>query len=1341
MAGREQPPTERPSIDAMLGYLNFSSGAPDCQFLAHLNDLCAQFAGTPPAWRGAVRALEAAMPRLASVSATFADISQAQAVVRLLGELLPAYRAFHADLLFHQSEETLFGAFFVGRACEAILQQGAPWEETQRVVSGALARLNDYVGYRPVATLESRRHEAYPHEWLRPVPLYIQGAGVESGRYAAVVARALDILRATDEAILRAAHFDPDLLTELAFDPRAYDFDHPVNKRPNYHFGQWDPHQIDQAGRYRRFVVQQVTLEALWARVEEAADLPQDELLFEAAAVLAGTILMASGISGSGPGVFDSTVTLATLLPTVAAYRDAFYERLLAQATAAHRRRLAREAEQRHQPFGAARQHLNAWLARRRARQLEHVHLAKIFARMGHAEAATRQVQVVPVASARLQCEMDCRLAAGDQAVQRGALAEALSVAGDVVTLLQRAIDCGAVIDPWNLLGFDAHFSLFPALENSVHDHRADDLVALMDNLFGLYARTWSAAAAENAQEICQQVREQFERTASWWRQFAAHEVSSVDAVDAHEVFRAAEHVAESLNLWHQGGAGAGDLRFWAPYAHRFNSPNAFALVVQALLERDDFVASMSLLVHWLSQADHVPLEQGTSSFDALAQQWLLALLQRTREPAQELPPAAAPGDLVRKFFEFLEANADDYWEAPTFALAGPNATADQPVADPDPADVAADADQDERDEDEDEDGGLYSAAYEGVVYTDSADDGIDGELFDIGDATTDELSRESRRIVDRVTFLSSLAKLWKLAAVHNALAAGHAPPASGGLATDAETVQHWIRQTVANHRQLLTLLDQVRRHRIPLAGPDPEALAQYDRQRVVKDALLERIAASCVDVADAGHMMLAAYAARGEGSDPNIGRLGEHFGEESDALVRVLAAVLQGDPQAVRDQWPALLASLAGQSLLYVPLSKDGAAGRESQTRQYVAARCRQVQLQHLLAWLPRRGLWLETCQLIETARRMERNNPVGPGAVTEFDELFKTGYRALVDSLVTSAESWEPTPGLAPEKNLVATLESLTEVLLGSWLQHSRTLRLSVLERIASARSWERLVKFIERYGADVFTQRFLSLGNVRGILHQGVGNWLACVEREAGPDPPWRLLQELDSRLSRQEAVDILSLILEAVLENYGEYRDYNSTTTQSDRGDLLYMFLDFLRLRTEYDRVCWHLKPVILAHEILVTRRQEKAARRWRRALTERIGQEAEHYLERLRALQDTYAMRMSTVADRIAERFARPMIIDRMRAMVRPAMAEAQRPGATPVLELLEYETQRLAGESTGLGFDLPVWLLALEEEVDRAREPAHRRRVEHELASVMPCVALSRDEIQRQLAACTREPV
>ena len=97
---------------------------------------------------------------------------------------------------------------------------------------------------------------------------------------------------------LEAAWFDPKLLDELAVDPRAYDFNHPVNKRPNYHFGQWDPHHLDAQGRYRRFVMQQVTLDALLERLETRPDLPREELLFEVADLPAQGRL--GGVQGFG---------------------------------------------------------------------------------------------------------------------------------------------------------------------------------------------------------------------------------------------------------------------------------------------------------------------------------------------------------------------------------------------------------------------------------------------------------------------------------------------------------------------------------------------------------------------------------------------------------------------------------------------------------------------------------------------------------------------------------------------------------------------------------------------------------------------------------------------------------------------------------------------------------------------------------------------------------------------------------------------------------------------------------------------------------------------------------
>ena len=167
---------------------------------------------------------------------------------------------------------TLFGAFFVGRACEAILQQGGPWDESERIIAGALTRLNDYIGHRPVAALETRRHEPYPHEWVRPVPLYIEGAGVESRPTSCLGNAGPGNSANNGREHPAGCPFRSGPARRTRVRSAAYDFDHPVNKRPNYHFGQWDPHHIDNAGRYRRFVIQQVTLEALMARVDEGQD-------------------------------------------------------------------------------------------------------------------------------------------------------------------------------------------------------------------------------------------------------------------------------------------------------------------------------------------------------------------------------------------------------------------------------------------------------------------------------------------------------------------------------------------------------------------------------------------------------------------------------------------------------------------------------------------------------------------------------------------------------------------------------------------------------------------------------------------------------------------------------------------------------------------------------------------------------------------------------------------------------------------------------------------------------------------------------------------------------------
>jgi hypothetical protein len=53
-----------------------------------------------------------------------------------------------------------------------------------------------------------------------------------------LVRPALDLLGNTDPVLLEESSFIPEHLDELAFDPRALDHFHPINKRPNVLFGE-----------------------------------------------------------------------------------------------------------------------------------------------------------------------------------------------------------------------------------------------------------------------------------------------------------------------------------------------------------------------------------------------------------------------------------------------------------------------------------------------------------------------------------------------------------------------------------------------------------------------------------------------------------------------------------------------------------------------------------------------------------------------------------------------------------------------------------------------------------------------------------------------------------------------------------------------------------------------------------------------------------------------------------------------------------------------------------------------------------------------------------------------
>jgi hypothetical protein len=457
---------------------------------------------------------------------------------------------------------------------------------------------------------------------------------------------------------------------------------------------------------------------------------------------------------------------------------------------------------------------------------------------------------------------------------------------------------------------------------------------------------------------------------------------------------------------------------------------------------------------------------------------------------------------------------------------------------------------------------------------------------------------------------------------------------------------------------------------------------------------------------------------------------------EDDQRAVQLFGALIAGDSEAARELYPPLVEAIRAKNLLYIPLSRGG-----DPVKIYVA-RLRQRVLRHLMLWLPRRGLIAEACHLIDVAREMEQTHSIGLGAVTEFDGLFREGFRSLVASLVESSRQFhrQTDDGQTDDKvlpdSLIPLLEQLTETTLGSWLAHSQTLRLSPLETVTSPKKWEQLVSFIKQYGDPVFTQAFLQLGNIRAILHQGVSSWLQRVIDE-GEDQfaDTKLIEALENGdLTIAEADRWMTLVYESLIDHHAEYLDYNSTTTQSDRGDMVYMFLDFLRLRVRYERIAWNLRPVMWAHDVLVRSDMDKAAMMWRRNLSERIGTEAEIYVQKLRELQNNYAMRMPTVADRILERFVQPMTIDRMRALVGPAMLDAESNNDSHAFYVLEQECELLTKHPTGVGLDVPAWLNSLEQEVEELAKRRASSEIDPQSLITIAIMPPSMDDLNEQLA-------
>ena len=204
-------------------------------------------------------------------------------------------------------------------------------------------------------------------------------------------------------------------------------------------------------------------------------------------------------------------------------------------------------------------------------------------------------------------------------------------------------------------------------MENTVHDHRVDDLVELMGQIFGLYTRLAKVTAAAGNQELPPRLSADSKKLAEWWDRFASTEVDEVEGFSGRQAWESAAHVASVLREWHAAGTAAGDLAFWRGHLDRFQSAKAYALVAESLLEQHDLVAVDGPVDPVAGPGRRDP--PGGAGLFLLRSD--AGVDGRTAGAAGEAPSSRAAAKaslpperwtLARKMLDYIEANADEYW-------------------------------------------------------------------------------------------------------------------------------------------------------------------------------------------------------------------------------------------------------------------------------------------------------------------------------------------------------------------------------------------------------------------------------------------------------------------------------------------------------------------------------------------------------------------------------------------------------------------------------------------------------------------------------------------------------
>ncbi len=1129
----------------------------------------------------------------------------------------------------------------------------------------ALRDFHDFVGYRPVPVLEiTQKVKVRNGERHRPGILWWPRVGVAPIPEAALVKRAIYWLEHAPADILEESGFSLEALTELSLDLREYDHSLPAAQRPNHLFGEWDPERIDNKGRYCRMVVRAMVLRLLWDQVDNPGPgdpSDRNERLEEGAILLAGVILMSAGVLGQGPESVDPTKSLSLIIPRIANYRDAFYGQVLTMLPHSHKTRLDAEARLLKQPLGRVRQALNRSISALRATQLQNRLLARLFGRLGLGELAQERIASIPVPSVRLMVEFESLIQGWEDAPNPPIdhyrwLLRAFRV-------LKKGVSCGAFADPWNLIGFQGLYPLGPAREDAIPDERLDDLRWMVSSLLSECSRAYATASAQPDKKMRVRFRDLLGRVSEWWSHFPPMGVDDPDHPDAGSEFRSALRVAKALGIWRSKGEATADLPFWKKVLSTLETGEAVAEIFHVLLAHGDLQGALAILIYWIDGFDTHSIAEGRTELTTLVTLWEGAW-------EEQLPAESSARDrsdhfkLYRRAIDWIDANlADD--AAASFIT---DELVENELDLGDSAEEKEWEENDEEDNDQWDEDGKNGGLDEGVPLLDFP---AEGALFDLG------------------YHLGQFdAWVWLL---EQALA----KPERISLALGS------VDAILARASQFRNLMVYLAKIEVPLPGSQVDSVLEFERCRALKfhtlesaGAILFRLEALLCLIGnprkESGAMELNGAFAPFLALKPVLSKKTPPA-PSTGAKKRSPKNLPVETPDPHLEMVKEWTSRLIGRELLHRPIPSGG------DWQHWISNRMSLWFVQRTLLTMARVGDFSGIIRFLIKAHQAELTSTLPAPRVSDFHhyfeiafvESFRAVFRVVSDS----------SPGKIRSAGLFRGLMRLMERFRTIWLDQGRQTRLSVLDAVDD-RLMETLRGFIRHFGRELFPSRLMGYGNIRGTLDQGIEQYLAKLVKDRDPLDRNKLLDELGSSISIEDAAGKLDLILRAVAESYDCFKDYKSTTTVSDYGENLHVLLDFLRVKAAFSREVWNRGPWYLLHREMLEAGLRGTLDDWIGEVMAEFRPIADVYLKKIEELEQRHGIRLLTVRQEIEEGLWMPMENDSLHYHLQD-LCEVKEEGDAKAfqvgLDQFRKELAKWVGKPWGVGRDAPDWIRKLDE--------------------------------------------